>query len=108
MTIKILAFKYADRCAPPGYSCDGCSSIGVKLWRVYNTFMDNQSLLCAGCAEDEQKKPRGFALAPGNGDQIGWRVPAVPIEDGQTFWGYSSVPDAGVSWWKSLRDRRAP
>jgi len=35
-------------------------------------------------------------------DQIGWRVPAVPTEDGGTFWGYTSVPQAGCDWWASL------
>lgn len=35
-------------------------------------------------------------------DQIGWRVPAVPTEDGDTFWGYTSVPQAGCDWWASL------
>jgi hypothetical protein len=35
-------------------------------------------------------------------DQIGWRVPAVPTEDGDTFWGYTSVPQTGCDWWASL------
>lgn len=41
----------------------------------------------------------------GRTDQIGWRVPAVPTEDGSTFWGYTSVPDAGVRWWRDLPTR---
>lgn len=34
--------------------------------------------------------------------QIGWLVPAVPTEEGDTFWGYTSVPDAGCEWWYRL------
>ena len=34
-------------------------------------------------------------------DQIGWRIPAVPTEDG-TYWGYTSVPSPGVQWWTEL------
>jgi hypothetical protein len=32
-------------------------------------------------------------------DQIGWLVPAVPTEEGDTYWGYTSVPSAGCVWW---------
>lgn len=35
-------------------------------------------------------------------DQIGWRVPAVPTEGFMNFWGYTSVPSAGVKWWRNL------
>ncbi len=35
-------------------------------------------------------------------DQIGWRVPAVPTEDGKSYWGYTSVPQPGCDWWGSL------
>lgn len=27
---------------------------------------------------------------------------AVPTEEGDTFWGYTSVPDDGVKWWDNL------
>jgi hypothetical protein len=43
----------------------------------------------------------------GKTDQIGWRVPAVPTEDGTTFWGYTSVPLSGVHWWQRLPTRVA-
>ena len=42
----------------------------------------------------------GFAT-----DQIGWLVPAVPSEEGDTFWGYMSVPQAGCDWWDRLPTR---
>jgi hypothetical protein len=35
-------------------------------------------------------------------DQIGWRIPAVPTEANDTFWGYTSVPEAGCKWWNRL------
>ncbi len=35
-------------------------------------------------------------------DQIGWLVPAVPTKEGDTYWGYTSVPQAGVKWWERL------
>lgn len=35
-------------------------------------------------------------------DQIGWRVPAVPTKENDTYWGYTSVPDDGCKWWDNL------
>jgi len=35
-------------------------------------------------------------------DQIGWRVPAVPTEGNDSYWGYTSVPQAGCDWWDRL------
>jgi hypothetical protein len=35
-------------------------------------------------------------------DQIGWRVPAVPTEENDTYWGYTSVPQPGCDWWYNL------
>lgn len=41
------------------------------------------------------------------GDQIGWLIPAVPTEEGDSFWGYTSVPQDGVNWWQSLPLRKS-
>ena len=39
----------------------------------------------------------------GNGtDQVAGRVCAVPTVEGDTMWGYTSIPQAGVQWWKRL------
>lgn len=38
-------------------------------------------------------------------DTIGWRVPAVPTEDGTAFYGYTSVPADGCEWWRRLPTR---
>jgi hypothetical protein len=62
---------------------------------------EDQTLRCVACSEVEQ----GRKLDWGIGDQIGYRIPAVPV--GDTFWGYSSVPAAGVAWWRALPTRTA-
>jgi hypothetical protein len=118
---------YASATVPAEYHCGKCGAHGVKLWRDYQTFMSHQSLLCAACACVEQSNGvRAFIvkdrpIGGGRidvylrsdliklddsvryyGDQIGWRVPAVPTEDGDSFWGYTSVPDEGCQWWYRL------
>ena len=85
-----------------------CPAAGVKLWRTYQSF--HPRLLCARCAAADQDKDisdidadglRSRALAElGRTDQIGWYVPAVPCEGG--YWGYTSVPDDAIAWWKGL------
>ncbi len=129
---------------PPGYKCSKCGATGVKLWRDYQTSLENQTLVCLNCACKEQGKIRtptedgaslytdevhhwyrtatmktGFwkGYDPAKGapstavetksekertDQIGWRIPAVPTEDGHSFWGYTSVPQSGCNWWYKL------
>lgn len=122
---------YLSDSVPAGYRCGKCGVHGVKLWREYQTFLDNQTLRCAGCACAEQSRygksysvcaleggrvcvttaydpavqPALHALYGGSdegGDQIGWRIPAVPTADGDTFWGYTSVTAPGVAWWRRL------
>lgn len=83
---------------PPGYHCASCGAHVVKLWRPYHGV---GPLRCVACAEQHE----GKRLAAGGrepSDQIGWYIPAVPLEDGLSFYGYTSVPDAGVAWWKAL------
>lgn len=101
---------YSSSSTPSSYTCGGCGKTGVKLWRDYQTFLDHQTLRCADCAAANQGKdistmqqsgsyqsPDGFPT-----DQIGWLVPAVPTEENDTFWGYTSVPAAGCEWWARL------
>lgn len=119
---------YSSAVPPAEYHCGKCGTLGVKLWRDYQTFLNYQSLLCADCACAEQNNSeRTFTVADGDGgraivsatytpdkhglsgpggDQIGWRVPAVPTQDGSTYWSYTSVPDGGVAWWFSLPLRK--
>jgi hypothetical protein len=90
--------SYASGAAPDAYRCGKCGAHGVKLWREYQTI--SPKLLCVACAEQDQG--RRLETGPGACDQIGWYVPAVPDEEGAGFWGYTSVPSAGVAWWKGL------
>lgn len=119
-SITTSPFSYADaNAAPPAeYQCGTCGATDVRLWREYNTFLEHQRLYCAPCAIKDQTRPDtvecqcesrwcAFCKKHGKlninlGDQIGWLVPAVPTEDGTTYWGYTSVPTAGVAWWARL------
>lgn len=104
------------------YRCSKCGVAGCKLWREYQTFLNHQELYCVRCAcldqPDKGAKPEDFdaggyhpskyryddghEIDMGPTDQIGWLIPAVPTEEGDTFWGYSSVPEPLVRWWRSL------
>lgn len=81
---------------------DGCSFYEDEVHHLYRTptmkpgwwsYYDPKEGLPADAIETKIHRERT--------DQIGWRVPAVPTEDG-TYWGYSSVPTPGVNWWKKL------
>ena len=99
---------YSKKEPPVDYKCAECGATGCKLWREYQTV--SPKLLCANCAAKDQKKDisdidtegRRHNTAGGRTDQIGWYVPAVPVEEGDGFWGYTSVPQAGCDWWKDL------
>lgn len=111
MTIK--PFKYtAPPHAPEGYECFACDARGVKLWRESETFLGSLSLACAACSCAEigiaNEVDADGRRVHARTDQIGRRVPAVPTEDGTTFWGYTSVPEAGVTWWRTLPTHEAP
>ena len=100
--------SYKDSATPSGYQCNECGISGVKLWREYQT-VDPQLLCCVCAAKDQNKNiddiDEGGCYTTkddSRSDQIGWYVPAVPDEEGQGFWGYTSVPNDGVKWWKEL------
>lgn len=106
------------------YVCSHCGADGVKLWREYSAFLNHQSLYCVVCACKDQTrddyKPNPlqfnsegqhqcvFGRSDGSEcdcgwvDPIGFLVPAVPTEEGDTFWGYTSVPEPLVQWWRQL------
>lgn len=90
-------FSYANL-PPPEYVCSACGLTGVRLFRQYQTFADCISLLCTKCAIKDQGED-SISHIPHN---IGWLVAAVPTENGDTYWGYTSVPNAGVRWWDNL------
>lgn len=92
-------FSY-DGLPPPEYFCTVCQVSGVRLYRDYNTFARETKLLCTSCTERAGSEPR--KVDPDHPDQCGWMVAAVPTENGETFWGFTSVPWRGVYWWRSL------
>ncbi len=123
------AFSYTA--TPKGYACSACGATNCKLWRQYQTFADNIELKCANCSgadvstldddgnvESDLYGPKGQPVHDLSGqfvgllgseecpmprtDQLGGLMPAVPTEEGDTFWGYTSVPAAGCRWWRAL------
>jgi hypothetical protein len=107
----IAAFYYSVGKAPMGYECAECGASGCKLWRQYQTFASHIRLLCVVCAGKDQSVDTSDVDSDGRfawkdmgtrTDSIAWLVPAIPTEDGETFWGYTSVPQIGVYWWRGL------
>lgn len=105
---------YSKRETPPNYKCGKCGATGCKLWREWQTFLEHQTLRCARCAAESEKKDINDIDEHGRHhdpedvfpdrrtDQIGWYTPAVPTEENDSYWGYTSVPDAGCEWWHNL------
>jgi hypothetical protein len=113
MIMNIGTVDYSVPVTPPEYKCSKCGATGIKLWRQYQTFTHHINLLCAADAMKAEKK-KGVVGDDGKReselgdrtDQIGGLVPAVPTEEGNTYWGYTSVPLKGVNWWKRLPTRK--
>ena len=105
MTNYCKPFDYQEHGCPEDYRCTRCDKTWVKLWREYNTFMSHQSVMCHDCWKET--KPKLYAQYNseeyGHSDQLcGSKVPAIPTEEGDTFWGYCAVPIDGVRWWHRL------
>lgn len=108
------AWTYEGSTTPTGYAC-ACGAKGVKLWRPAQC---EKPLRCVRCAiEHGRSSPRvvrkltGRVRVDANGksgdryghtDQLAGLLPAVPTPENDNFWGYTSVPRAGVDWWKRL------
>jgi hypothetical protein len=95
------------------YKCSKCDAENCKLWRQYNTCTDYIELMCCICACKDQKQDYSKRDKEGKGgkynsDQIGGLVPAVPTEDKETYWGYTSVPQDLCVWWKKLPTLPSP
>lgn len=103
---QVGTVNYKKATIPEDYKCDDCGAHKVRLWREYQSEASRTKLLCASCAEKNQKecnkKDWESPFSKGQGDQIGWYVPAVPTEGRNTYWGYTTVPEAGVIWWRNL------
>lgn len=90
------------------YTCGRCGVGSLKLWREYNTFLEHQTFLCASCASpvgqpflfvSDNEYDRGSFTDQIWNEKFGTLVPAVPTEEGDTFWGYTSTPFHCVMWW---------
>jgi len=93
---------YTELGATPWYyKCSKCGAEGCKLWRQAQTLASNIKLLCANCSEKNQHGE----IDDKHPSAIGWLVEAVPTEDGDTFWGRTSIPKDGCDWWDSLPTR---
>ncbi len=97
------------------YKCTVCGVEGVRMWRQYQTFLDRIKLMCMACAEADQDRicelrseASVFRSRRGPSDQIGWLIPAVPTSEGDTYWGYSSVPQDRIEWWQALPLEEGP
>jgi hypothetical protein len=101
---------YSSNHTPSSYVCKECRKHSIKLWRGYNAFTYSHILLCADCSAREEGADISTMDSDGKSrsaegiltDKIGGRVPAIPTAENDAFWGYSSVPDAGVQWWRRL------
>lgn len=94
----IKSFSYSVCSTPEGYVCSKCGAAGVRLYREYSTFANSVHLKCRTCTvKDTSQEPDIVSE-----HAIGWMVAAVPTEDGETYWGYTSVPRLGVEWWNNL------
>jgi hypothetical protein len=96
MTVVV---DYASAVTPPDYFCNECGAVGVRLYRPYNTMLDDVTLRCTSCARSNQSETDYDPKRP---HSIGWLVAAVPTAENDTFWGYTSVPEPGVEWWDRL------
>ena len=94
---------------PSWYKCGKCNISGVRLWREYQS---SGELTCCKCMMKnitayyvtrdgkfiEKGRDRRFAT-----DSFAWKVPAVPYNNEEgSYWGYTSVSDDGVAWYKGL------
>lgn len=112
MPYQIDPFEYSNGNTPVGYSCLTCGVSGCKLWRMgASSCVELTCCDCAGRIEQEDvsgidDKGKMEDRIYGRIDQIGSYVPAVPDEDGDSFWGYCSVPEPGCVWWRNLPTRK--
>lgn len=106
-----MTLAYAADWMPDDYVCSGCKAKGCKLWR-HTDYVGPIPLFCATCVERETR--RSFPTLDATGrhqskygwtDQLGPFLPAVPDEEEIGYYGYTSVPDEAVAWWRALPTR---
>jgi hypothetical protein len=79
------------------YKC-GCGAHKVKLWR--RSHGADEKLFCYKCGCGDQKAWLEDYPDDEESDQLGCFLPAVPF--GDTFYGYTSVPEPLCKWWYGL------
>lgn len=113
-----MPFTYVSGETPETYKCQICGATHVKLWRKYQTVVQGNTLVCASCLSRMHRKKGYVPLfretkqggrwtkpvdsCLQESDSLGNFVPAVPTEENDTFWGYTSVPAEGCKWWQGL------
>ena len=68
------------------------------------------SLLCCDCAAQDQSEDissmneQGYRVGRFQDKDytIGSFVPAIPDQEGLGYWGYMSIPKAGIDWWERI------
>lgn len=103
--------RYRPGLVIPGYKCSVCFKGKIKLWRLNNVMVSDQSLYCIDDAHIRARvdvdvdavrahnTPRW--LDPGR-----ILAPAIPshLEKNAiyNYWRYESVPAAGWHWWEGM------
>ena len=103
---KQKRLNFSSMNAPQWYCCSFCLKFGCKLWR--RPFSEDEDLSCLNCVRlssgiecDVDKE--GFLDTPhGKTVIIGELIPAVPCEDAGGYYGYTSIPGEGATWWRAL------
>lgn len=90
------------------YQCEKCGADKCKLWRPLSCFQ--VELICWTCLESkghvvELGKPHGSDQVYNRDIEADCWGPAVPDLDG-SWWGYTSVPNWWVAWWKALPNKK--
>ena len=102
---------YLQDVPPDLYCCQFCGAWNVKLWRMgASSCIEFHCLACANKKEKKKAVPsedkRGVVYFQygenRQSDQIGNLLPAVPTPEGDTCWGYTSIPPEGCEWWYRL------
>ena len=110
-----MKIDYKEKVTPFEYICYDCGVTNCKLWRPCQTF--NPRLLCIDCLiikqdldiNDVNEEGQYFEkISSSYLDVIKWYVPAIPDVEGDGYWGYTSVPEVGVNWWRKLPTRGQP
>lgn len=105
--------KYISTDTPSNYVCGKCDATGVKLWRDVVFCVDQVDLRCVSCMGRGEVDEGGYFKDSEYGktdqctiEELGSMLPAVPTEEEDSYWGYTSIPTAGVAWWRNLPNKR--